>query len=282
MQAVAVGREGVDRAGAAPAVGAGVLGPGRCPARRSSGARRRARGRAPHGNGSPTSPPRAACSHSASVGSRPPHHAAYASASRRDTWTTGWSARSATEECGPSGWAQSAPCTSRHHGAAATPRVGAKSSGRKPPNTNDQPNSSASVRCPVAATNAANSALLTAQRAIRYGATSTSRTGHSSGWSGSSLPSWVIPPASATSPVAVVSTPGRGRPRTSTIEGVAPRDGEQQPLTGGRSPPARARCRNPRRRPRRGRSAPGGSAPRSGCAPAGSRRRPASRGRRRR
>ena len=55
----------------------------------------------PQGNGEPTSPPRAACSHSASVGSRPPHHAAYASASRRDTCTTGWSPRSDTDECGP-------------------------------------------------------------------------------------------------------------------------------------------------------------------------------------
>ncbi len=38
-----------------------------------------------------------------------------------------------------------APNTSRHQGAAATPRVSAKSSGSRPANTNDQPMRSASV-----------------------------------------------------------------------------------------------------------------------------------------
>src|SRR4029079_4427387 len=40
-----------------------------------------------------SSPPRAACSHSASVGSSLPAQAAYASASSQATWTTGWLSR---------------------------------------------------------------------------------------------------------------------------------------------------------------------------------------------
>ena len=44
---------------------------------------------APHGNGFPLNPPRAAYSHSASVGSRSPAQAQYSCASDHDTWTTG-------------------------------------------------------------------------------------------------------------------------------------------------------------------------------------------------
>ncbi len=67
-------------------------------------------------------------------------------------------------DAGPSGCAQSAPSTCRHHDAPATARVGGKSSGRNAANTNDQPNTSASVRWPVAATNAANCVFVTAYR----------------------------------------------------------------------------------------------------------------------
>ena len=51
----------------------------------------------------------------------------------------------------------------------ATARVGGKSSGRWPANTNDQPKRSASVTWPVASTKAANSPLVTvwAARAVR-------------------------------------------------------------------------------------------------------------------
>ena len=59
----------------------------------------------PQGYAFPSSPPRAANSHSASVGSRAPAQAQYASASCHETWTTGWSSRSAIDECGPSGCA---------------------------------------------------------------------------------------------------------------------------------------------------------------------------------
>jgi hypothetical protein len=77
----------------------------------------------PQGKWCCASPPRAANSHSASVGSRVPLQSQYARASFHDTWTTGWSPRSATELCGPSGARQLAPSTSRHQGAAATPLV---------------------------------------------------------------------------------------------------------------------------------------------------------------
>ena len=90
-------------------------------------------------------PARAAYSHSASVGSRAPLHAANACASCQLTWTTGWSSRSATSLPGPSGARQLAPGTSRHHGALTTPRVAGKSSGSAPANTNDRPAASASV-----------------------------------------------------------------------------------------------------------------------------------------
>ena len=96
----------------------------RRPATRSSGARRRARARRPtgrprrrgrRGRRTPTRPRSAAAR-------RPRRRTRRRRAS--DTCTTGWSARSPRSDCGPSGCAQSAPSTWRHHGAAATPRVG--------------------------------------------------------------------------------------------------------------------------------------------------------------
>src|SRR6266540_2959156 len=94
----------------------------------------------PHGNAFALSPPRAANSHSASVGSLALAQAQYAFASSQETCTTGWSTRSSIEECGPSGWLQPAPSTLRHQGACKTPSVGGKSSGSSPAKTNDHPN----------------------------------------------------------------------------------------------------------------------------------------------
>ena len=73
------------------------------------------RASSPQVNAVPSRPPRAAYSHSASVGSRPPAQAAYACASSWATCTTGWSARLLTELPGPSGWCQQAPGVQDHH-----------------------------------------------------------------------------------------------------------------------------------------------------------------------
>ena len=54
---------------------------------------RRGSSSSPHAKAAPSSPPRAAYSHSASVGSVAPAHAAYASASSGVTCVTGWRAR---------------------------------------------------------------------------------------------------------------------------------------------------------------------------------------------
>ena len=48
-------------------------------------------GSLPHGCMRSGCPPRAAYSHSASEGRRPPAHAQYARASSQETFTTGWS-----------------------------------------------------------------------------------------------------------------------------------------------------------------------------------------------
>src|SRR5215218_10280982 len=66
----------------------------------------------------PASPPRAANSHSASVGSRLPAHWAYATASSQETWTTGWSSRPSRLLPGPSGRVQQASGWNRHQRAA--------------------------------------------------------------------------------------------------------------------------------------------------------------------
>eukprot|EP00308_Calcidiscus_leptoporus_P026892 CAMPEP_0119380536 /NCGR_PEP_ID=MMETSP1334-20130426/57390_1 /TAXON_ID=127549 /ORGANISM="Calcidiscus leptoporus, Strain RCC1130" /LENGTH=124 /DNA_ID=CAMNT_0007400403 /DNA_START=483 /DNA_END=857 /DNA_ORIENTATION=+ len=76
----------------------------------------------PHGNRLRV-PARAASSHSASVGSRPPVGCAQlqkAEASVHEICTTGWSKRPSakTSEPGPSGWRQLAPSTRIHQGAA--------------------------------------------------------------------------------------------------------------------------------------------------------------------
>src|SRR4051795_7910836 len=115
-------------------------------------------------------PPRAAYSHSASVGSRPPAHAQYAVASRHETWTTGWSPRSSSPVPGPSGLDQVAPSTAHHHGASTERWEAARTwAEAKLAKTNDQPYRSASVTCPVSATKAAKSSLDTVCAAIRYG-----------------------------------------------------------------------------------------------------------------
>ena len=63
-------------------------------ARRRRRSVRPAAARRPTGSGAPSRPPRAAFSHSASVGSRAPAHAANAAASSHETPTTGWSGAS--------------------------------------------------------------------------------------------------------------------------------------------------------------------------------------------
>src|SRR5215217_6053632 len=60
-------------------------------------------------------PPRAAYSHSASVGRRRPAQRAYASASGKATCTTGWSSRSSIPLSEPNGRRQLAPGAQRHH-----------------------------------------------------------------------------------------------------------------------------------------------------------------------
>jgi hypothetical protein len=74
----------------------------------------------PHGYVCCANPPRAANSHSASVGNRFPAHAAYAAASFHDTCVTGISIRAAIDESGPSGRSHFANGTLHHHGTANT------------------------------------------------------------------------------------------------------------------------------------------------------------------
>ena len=69
-----------------------------------------------------SSPPRAAYSHSASVGSRFPDQAAYSLASFQETWTTGWSRMPFRFEPGPKGRFQVAFLTGHHHSAPWTAR----------------------------------------------------------------------------------------------------------------------------------------------------------------
>ena len=80
----------------------------------------------------PSRPPRAARSHSASVGSALPAQAAYASASSCATWTTGCRARVYVSLPGPSGRSPRAPGTQFHQFETSPrstgPRVGRKTS----------------------------------------------------------------------------------------------------------------------------------------------------------
>src|SRR5690606_37606392 len=124
----------------------------------------------PHGKWNPVLPPRAANSHSASVGSRVSLQSQKARASFQETCTTGWSSRPCRLDPGPSGCCQSAPSTRHHHGAAGTRCLPVRiRSGNNPSKTNDQPKRSASVTYPVSSTNCRNRALVTAQGSIRNG-----------------------------------------------------------------------------------------------------------------
>ena len=114
VEAETVRPVGVDRSRAEPAVVPGVVGRERAlpdiaavlPSGTSSW---------PQGKRRPCSPPRAANSHSVSVGRRPPAHFAYAVASVQETCVTGWSSRVSTGDPGPSGRTQEAPGTASHH-----------------------------------------------------------------------------------------------------------------------------------------------------------------------
>src|SRR5215469_5490599 len=97
----------------------------------------------PQANSAPSSPPRAASSHSASVGTALPAQLAYAATSAQATCTTGWSGLFRIELPGPCGWRQFAPGTGFHqlYGSARLTRCrggtntlenGASSSGRAP------------------------------------------------------------------------------------------------------------------------------------------------------
>ena len=101
----------------------------------------------PHGNAVPARPPRAAHSHSASVGRRVPVQRQYATASCHETCTTGWSPRSSsvglrTFGVAPVGAVHLAPPLGARRPRACRGSRRASS----PPNTNDQPKRSASVR----------------------------------------------------------------------------------------------------------------------------------------
>ena len=105
VQPEAVRRERVDGRGAVPTVGARVSARERRPARRSCGARRRARARRPRGTAA-AEPPRAACSHSASVGSRVPRpRAVRLRVVPRDVHDGVVRPRPSRSDCGPSGCA---------------------------------------------------------------------------------------------------------------------------------------------------------------------------------
>ena len=106
--------------------------PGTAPGTRSSGARRRASSSSPHGKRCCSSPPRAAYSHSASVGSRARPSRRTRSASFHDTWTTGWSARPSTRTAGPPGAPSRRPrprattARRRPRGSAGSRRAGSR------------------------------------------------------------------------------------------------------------------------------------------------------------
>ena len=64
----------------------------------------------PHGNVTSPNPPRAACSHSISVGKRPPAHLAKVCASFQLTWTTGWLSMAAKGFFEPNPWIRFSCC----------------------------------------------------------------------------------------------------------------------------------------------------------------------------
>eukprot|EP00958_Prasinococcus_capsulatus_P018531 scaffold2175_cov381-Prasinococcus_capsulatus_cf.AAC.6 len=112
-------------------------------------------------------PARAAYSHSCSEGRRLPAQRQKAAASFQEMCTAGWSPRRLTLVAGPSGCAQSAPCTGSHQGLAATCEVmlAASPGSSSRSYTKDHPYRSASVRWPVCAANAAKASLVTCARA---------------------------------------------------------------------------------------------------------------------
>src|SRR5688572_9609537 len=81
-------------------------------------------GSSPQLNRLPSRPPRAANSHSASVGRRLPAHRAYAMASSHDTCTTGCADRSPMLLPGPSGCFQLAPGVHCHHADTSSSGTG--------------------------------------------------------------------------------------------------------------------------------------------------------------
>src|SRR4029079_3062272 len=126
----------------------------------------------PHAYSAPSSPPRAANSHSAAVGSDFPLHRAYASPSAYATWTTGKLLRPRMVELGPIGWRQSAPRTYFHQlrksrmstgppGFLKTSEPGDINSFFAPGYCEGSGAISATVRWPVAFTNSSNWALVT-------------------------------------------------------------------------------------------------------------------------
>ena len=74
----------------------------------------------PHGYLCMDNPPRAAHSHSASVGNRFPAQLLYATASFHDTCTTGWFIRLLIVDLKPSGLRQQAPSIANHQGTCMT------------------------------------------------------------------------------------------------------------------------------------------------------------------
>ncbi len=165
-------------------------------------------GASPQGKGLPLAPPRAARSHSAPVGSRPPRSTQNARASFQLTWTAGWSG-SAGAWSGPRGCRQSAPSTATHQGSEGTTLAsgGAAPGGWK---TSDQPKRSASVSWPVRATKSAKSAVFVSRR---------------SRWNPRTPP-----------PAGIQAVPGGG---AVSGGGAVPGDGAQEPSRGASSEPTR-------------------------------------------
>src|SRR5581483_6114589 len=176
-------------------------------------------GSSPQTYGLRSSPPRAANSHSASVGSRFPAHLQYASASCQQTWTTGWSSRPLRSLSGPSGCFQHAPGTHFHQFATLSHEtaslggtktrapgtscssVGGGAPGGRPRSIDSLVGlRSATVTYPVSATNRANAALVTSVLSIQNPDTDTLWTGWASAKCGpsSSVPIQNVPPGTHT------------------------------------------------------------------------------------
>src|SRR5262249_49111600 len=146
----------------------------------------------PHANSAPSSPPRAASSHSASLGMALPAQSAYAATSAQPTCTTGWSGLLRTELPGPCGCRQSAPGTGFHQlcgsarltrclGGTNTAENGTSSSGLAPGESAGSGARSATVAYPVLRTNRPNWRLVTGPGSIQNPLTVTGRAGASSG-----------------------------------------------------------------------------------------------------